>query len=144
MSASSPSVSSLQLKTYINVKFELKDGYSMTLLKRSELSQDSTLNDPLKVLCNSKLAVAFSFMDECFVPVMDERSGVNVIHNVVYNCGSNFTRLKFSGFCTAILERSGELIAAASISRLLQMKTSSTFFVFRTRMLMESKRSCSL
>ncbi|GJV86418.1 hypothetical protein Tco_1530356 [Tanacetum coccineum] len=75
------------VQTYIDVKFELKDGYSMTLLKRSDLSQDSTLSDPLKVVCNSKLAVTFSVMNECFVPVMDERSGVNVIYNVVYNCG---------------------------------------------------------
>nr|GFA36431.1 acyl-CoA N-acyltransferase with RING/FYVE/PHD-type zinc finger protein [Tanacetum cinerariifolium] len=64
-------------RTYIDVKFELKGRYLMTLLWRSDLSQDSTLSDPLKAVCNSKLAVALSVMDECFVPVMDERSGVN-------------------------------------------------------------------
>ncbi|KAI3739805.1 hypothetical protein L2E82_30217 [Cichorium intybus] len=57
------------------------------LLQLADISQDSTVLDaPGKIGCNSKLEVAFSIMDDYFVPIMDERSGVNVIHDVVYNC----------------------------------------------------------
>ncbi|PKA59750.1 chromodomain-helicase-DNA-binding protein 4 [Apostasia shenzhenica] len=76
-----------QLRKLTGVKKELDAGFSWSLIQRFEDPSKSPSRLAQRVESNSKIAVAYAIMDECFVPITDQRSGINLIHSVVYNCG---------------------------------------------------------
>ncbi|XP_022737176.1 increased DNA methylation 1-like [Durio zibethinus] len=104
------------LQRMLGVRNELQDGLCWTLLQRSEKPFDSYADDVYnRVQNNSKIAVAWLVMNECFLSTIDRHTRANIVQSIVYNRGSNLTRINYSGFYTAVLEKNDEIICVASI-----------------------------
>lgn len=78
------------LQSKIGIMNDLSDGFCWTLLKC--IHGDQKVHSAqrfvaLKAECNSKLAVALTIMEECFLPMVDPRTGIDMIPQVVYNWG---------------------------------------------------------
>ncbi|KAH9729809.1 PHD-type domain-containing protein [Citrus sinensis] len=83
-----------RLEKLLGVKHDLEGGYTWSLVHRFDVSTDLSLSDP--VIMSDLLLLS-----------------VDILLNS--NMRSNFKRLNYKGFFTAILERDDEIISAASI-----------------------------
>ncbi|XP_042501440.1 uncharacterized protein LOC122079229 isoform X2 [Macadamia integrifolia] len=86
-----------ELSDILGVSNPLDGGFSWTLLKRLDEDEDDGTNSDQRLSfimeCNVKLALALSVLEECFVPLVDPRTGLDMIVQAVYNCGLHGTRL---------------------------------------------------
>ena len=77
-----------ELQNLLGVKKDLEQEFSCRVVQRiHEDVPETAIALDERVECNSKIAVALSLMDECFLPIVDQRTGISLIRNVVYSCG---------------------------------------------------------
>ncbi|KAM0890346.1 hypothetical protein ACQ4PT_027148 [Festuca glaucescens] len=105
------------LHSHVGIENIIDNELSWSILKCCNDGQK--LHSPRKIAhmteCNTKLAVALTLLEECFIRMVDPRTGVDMIPHVLYNKGSNFARLDYQGFYTVILEKGDEILCVASI-----------------------------
>ncbi|KAH7352932.1 hypothetical protein KP509_19G070400 [Ceratopteris richardii] len=74
------------LRSMIGISHSLPGGFSWTLLRCME---EDNISEPAKrkfqIDCHSKLAVALLVIKECFNPMVDPRTNIDMITNAVYN-----------------------------------------------------------
>ncbi|CAO2836213.1 unnamed protein product [Amaranthus hypochondriacus] len=105
------------LQSFIGMSNHIADDYCWTVLRciHDDQKIPSAQRFALKAECNSKLAVAATIMEECFLSMIDPRTGIDMIPQVMYNWGSEFPRLDYHGFYTVVLEKDDVLVSVASI-----------------------------
>ncbi|KAI9083628.1 hypothetical protein K1719_034570 [Acacia pycnantha] len=105
------------LQSRVGLVNHIDGGLSWMLLKciQDDQKVHSAQWFALKALCNTKLAVALTIMEECFLSMVDPRTGIDMIPHALYNWGSDFARLNFHGFYTVVLEKKDVIISVASI-----------------------------
>ena len=62
-----------------------QEGFSWSLLKIQKDEPASSEDCPTVLECNVKLAVALGVLNECFNPVKDRRTNIDMLHHAVYS-----------------------------------------------------------
>jgi hypothetical protein len=78
---------SSQLSDIIGVTNQTDDGFSWTALKIQKDEPLSSQGMQVVLESNVKLAVALGVLNECFNPVKDRRTKIDMLHQAVYSLG---------------------------------------------------------
>ncbi|PAN38183.1 hypothetical protein PAHAL_7G152800 [Panicum hallii] len=100
----------------VGVPDHMDDGFSCTILHNNGDQKVRTAAEiAVMAECNMKLMIALSIMEECFLPILDPRTGIDIIPSILYNWRSDFVHLDHKGFYTVVLENDDSIISVASI-----------------------------
>ncbi|MCO5581507.1 hypothetical protein L7F22_035392 [Adiantum nelumboides] len=124
------------LRALVGISNPMENGFSWILLRSMKKDQGlSPCNLEEMAEHHSKLSVAHGVMQECFVPMIDPRTNINLLSQAIYNRRCRVTRLNYSGFYTMVLERGDEIISVATIrvhgARLAEMPLVGTRYQYR-------------
>ena len=97
------------LQSQVGLMNQVSNGFSWMLLRciHDDQKVHSAQWLALKAVCNTKLAVALTIMEECFLSMLDPRTGIHMIPQLLYNWGlvplsydpsSSFSMPHFLGF----------------------------------------------
>ncbi|KQJ82684.1 hypothetical protein BRADI_5g10440v3 [Brachypodium distachyon] len=104
------------LRSRVGIPDHLDDGFSCTILHNNGDQKVRMAADiALLAECNMKLIIALSILEECFLPIFDPRTGMDIMPLILYNWRSNFVHLDYKGFYTIVLEKDDSIISVASI-----------------------------
>ncbi|KAF0893789.1 hypothetical protein E2562_029683 [Oryza meyeriana var. granulata] len=84
---------SSQLSDMIGVMNHAEDGFSWALLRIQKDEGVTSEDMPVVLECNVKLAVALGVLNECFNPVQDRRTKIDMLHQAVYSIGFHGRKL---------------------------------------------------
>ncbi|XP_024520610.1 uncharacterized protein LOC112342677 isoform X1 [Selaginella moellendorffii] len=102
------------LRELVGKTSPMDGGFSWTLLRSADLDEDADM-ETVTAHC-SKIALALSVMRECFSPMIDPRSKIDIIAHILKNRSADVKRLDFRGFYTILLENNkDELISVAAV-----------------------------
>ncbi|WVZ68607.1 hypothetical protein U9M48_017528 [Paspalum notatum var. saurae] len=131
---------SAQLSEMVGVMNPTEGGFSWALLKIQQDKPASSQDMSVILESNVKLAVALGVLNECFNPVKDRRTKIDMLHQAIYSLGSDFKRLSYEGFYTMVLEKDGEVISAALLrihgTKVAEMPFAATLPAYRKQGMM--------
>ncbi|XP_066350192.1 uncharacterized protein [Miscanthus floridulus] len=103
-------------RSRVGVPDHVDDGLSCTILRNNGDKKVRTAEEiALMAECNMKLMIALSIMEECFLPILDPRTGIDIIPSILYNWRSDFIHFNHKGFYTVVLENDDSMVSVASI-----------------------------
>ncbi|ONM17363.1 Increased DNA methylation 1 [Zea mays] len=105
----------MTFRSRVGVPDHMDDDLCFTVLRNNGDKKVRTAEEiALMAECNMKLMIATSIMEECFLPILDPRTGIDIIPSILYNWRSDL-HFNYKGFYTVVLESDDSMVSVASI-----------------------------